>query len=252
MKITLKRVYNILLCIAVFVLGACLIAGALNIYYTGDSRDQIYTRDVVEERLAHYALPITLCSVIIIGSFIIDFFDPMPEPLSSATDYSFVKKALLRRRDPSCAEAEVCNMLKKEKNKRLILTAATVGLTLIGSVVFLIYALDPDSYHTSEINSSMIAAMKWLVPCYALPFIFGIAAAFLKDKSLKQEVEIIKKLPTAQGTKTEKKPGTLLLVIRIAIVAVAISVTLYGYFSGGTADVLTKAVNICTECIGLG
>ncbi|MBQ8580085.1 MAG: thioredoxin [Oscillospiraceae bacterium] len=26
----------------------------------------------------------------------------------------------------------------------------------------------------------------------------------------------------------------------------------YGAAAGGTADVLTKAVNICTECVGLG
>ena len=36
------------------------------------------------------------------------------------------------------------------------------------------------------------------------------------------------------------------------ILAVAVSILIYGYMNGGTADVLTKAINICTECVGLG
>ena len=35
-------------------------------------------------------------------------------------------------------------------------------------------------------------------------------------------------------------------------ILVALGMLLYGLFSGGAADVLTKAVNICSECIGLG
>ncbi|MBR2311262.1 MAG: thioredoxin [Oscillospiraceae bacterium] len=36
------------------------------------------------------------------------------------------------------------------------------------------------------------------------------------------------------------------------MLCVAVVCILVGYFSGGTEDVLTKAVNICTECVGLG
>ena len=41
-------------------------------------------------------------------------------------------------------------------------------------------------------------------------------------------------------------------ILRLALLAVCIGFLLYGFFSGGTQDVLTKAVNICTECVGLG
>jgi len=36
------------------------------------------------------------------------------------------------------------------------------------------------------------------------------------------------------------------------LLAAGIVLALCGLFTGGTADVLAKAVNICTECIGLG
>lgn len=32
----------------------------------------------------------------------------------------------------------------------------------------------------------------------------------------------------------------------------AVVALVYGFIAGGTADVLAKAVNICTECVGLG
>ena len=44
--------------------------------------------------------------------------------------------------------------------------------------------------------------------------------------------------------------NTKYLVMWAAVVGLVILV--YGFFAGGTADVLTKAVNICTECVGLG
>ena len=42
--------------------------------------------------------------------------------------------------------------------------------------------------------------------------------------------------------------GAVLLVILV----LAVGLLILGYCTGGTADVLTKAINICTECVGLG
>lgn len=40
--------------------------------------------------------------------------------------------------------------------------------------------------------------------------------------------------------------------LRWIILVAAAVILVYGFMTGGTADVLTKAINICTECIGLG
>ena len=44
----------------------------------------------------------------------------------------------------------------------------------------------------------------------------------------------------------------LIMALRWALVCLAVAVLVYGFCTGGTADVLTKAKNICTECVGLG
>ena len=42
------------------------------------------------------------------------------------------------------------------------------------------------------------------------------------------------------------------LIIKIVVISVGIGLLTFGALTGGFADVLTKAINICTECIGLG
>ena len=50
----------------------------------------------------------------------------------------------------------------------------------------------------------------------------------------------------------EKADKIILLFTRIAVGCVAIAFIIVGATNGGASDVLTKAINICTECIGLG
>ncbi len=41
-------------------------------------------------------------------------------------------------------------------------------------------------------------------------------------------------------------------IIRWCLLALALVIAATGALTGGTRDVLTKAINICSECIGLG
>jgi len=43
-----------------------------------------------------------------------------------------------------------------------------------------------------------------------------------------------------------------LWVVRGAVFAVAVAFIIAGIFNGGANDVLVKAINICSECIGIG
>ena len=40
--------------------------------------------------------------------------------------------------------------------------------------------------------------------------------------------------------------------LQIALVVIAIGLIVVGVFNGSARDVLYKAINICTECVGLG
>lgn len=57
-----------------------------------------------------------------------------------------------------------------------------------------------------------------------------------------------KKIDTTPNTTTNKN----VKITRLIILGIAVITLVLGAIFGGYADVLTKAVNICTECIGLG
>ncbi len=65
------------------------------------------------------------------------------------------------------------------------------------------------------------------------------------DKDFKS----VKKIKTENKQPTDSKH---LFIIKLCILGVAIIALIGGFLAGGYNDVLTKAVNICTECIGLG
>ena len=56
----------------------------------------------------------------------------------------------------------------------------------------------------------------------------------------------------ATPSRSPAAPKKDLSWVRGVILGVAIVCVVLGFCTGGTQDVLTKAVNICTECVGLG
>ena len=100
----------------------------------------------------------------------------------------------------------------------------------------------------------------FLIPSLLVGAGLGIGAVYLTDASIKRQIEAVKQAFTAgsrPATAVEEaveKPHCkwVTLGIRLAVLAVAIAFVAFGIFGGGMADVLTKAINICTECIGLG
>ena len=65
----------------------------------------------------------------------------------------------------------------------------------------------------------------------------------------------VSKKKTANKKKSEPEQNTpckKVKIIQLSILGFAIVIALIGALLGGYSDVLTKAVNICTECIGLG
>ena len=72
--------------------------------------------------------------------------------------------------------------------------------------------------------------------------------------SLRRELELVKLVPRAVSKSPVQLSNTnrKLLYGRLAVLAVALTAIIGGFIAGGTADVLAKAVAICTECVGLG
>lgn len=251
----LHRIYSILLSIVIVISGICLIAACIGIYKSGAHP---FSRQAVSDAFAGISFPVYLCLIMTILGFIIDVIIPTKYTApKNKMPYSQIVKRMYEKKDLSKCDETVCNAIGKEqKKRRLHSTVRTVIMCLAGTI-FLVYALNTHNFHQSDINGSMLKAMCVLIPCLTVTFCYTLFTVYYNEQSLKKEFELIKQLP-ASGNKAEAcaKPEFFseqrLVVIRFAVLIIALSILIYGFINSGTVDVLTKAVNICTECIGLG
>ncbi len=127
-----------------------------------------------------------------------------------------------------------------------ILTSASIvvsGACLMFSC-YRLYQADQFSREAVAAAFSQICIPVYI--CLALVVMGFLAECFLPQPPKKAP----RKRPAA---KAETAPAPLrLLSVKTALLCLAIILLLFGFFTGGTMDVLTKAVNICTECVGLG
>ena len=248
----LHRIYNILFSIVIIIAGICLIIGVLTIYNSGD---QPFSRESVAATFSTIAFPVYLTLVMAVISFVWEIASPSnkeKEPI--AKDYPHLLETLYNKKDFSAGDTAIQEEIKALwKNRKLHICIRTVVL-VVCSAIFLLYALNSANFHQSEINSSMINAMKVLVPCSLIAFAYGLFVAVHNEKSLQKEIELVKQLPAIAASNDDEIIGEEKRVspYRNAILAAAIILIVYGFLNGGTIDVLAKAINICTECIGLG
>ncbi len=252
-QIRVHRIYSILLSIVIVIAGICLIAGCLNIYNSGDHP---FSREIVAETFSGIAFPVLLCLGMTILSFILDTVLPSnKEKTPMIKPYPTILSRMYANKDMNqCDETVKEQVTALQKNRKLHSTIR-IAVLIIASIVFLIYALNGNNFHQSDINGSMIKAMWILIPCLFVSFGYALFVTIHNEKSMEKEIELLKSVPSANAKKEETQSETSekkLNIFRLSFLFVAVFCLVYGFITGGTADVLTKAINICTECIGLG
>lgn len=242
----IRRVICYLTGLSVLIAGVCLISACLSIYF-GEGG---YTRELVSNAFAPISVAVCLCPVLALIGFIAELFLPENTLKGSKKEIlATLHKRLSATREDGNPE------ISRERRARTIRKAVLALILSLSSVAFLVYSLNGAHFDKTEINSSVINAIYALTPLLIACFIAAIIVEILNEKSIKREIELLrraekKNLPQ-ESAECGKKQGRL-LVIRISILLISLLLIAYGYIIGGTADVLTKAVNICTECIGLG
>ena len=250
LKRNIHIIYSIILSVMLAVAGVCLIIACVGIYNSGN---RAFTPESVAAAFGGIAVPVYICIGLVLGGFVLHAALPCPGKKPSAVRQDAAQLAKLHRK-LDMTTAPQAQAIRKEQRKRKTLQVVTFVLLALGSVLFLLYGANPHNFHQSEINASMVKAMYVLLPCMAIPFGFAVYAAFACRSSVKKEATLVKEAIAAGSTGSAPAPvaKAKLPWLRYALLVVAVGILVYGYFAGGTNDVLTKAINICTECVGLG
>lgn len=248
----LRPVLRIALSVSIILAGICLMAACFGIYHTGG--DQPFSRESVAAAFGPIALPCWVCLGLIAVSVLTELFLPSPSAKGKPTrQTAMVLKTMQGKVDLSRCDDSLRGAISLQRSKRR--RCQTVGWVLLAvcTLVFFSYGANPHNFHQSQINGSMISAMYRFLPCCLIPYGYGVWASFAARKSMEEEIRLLKSAPAESKVAAPvKTAGSRLTVLRNALLLIGIAILIFGYFTGGTADVLTKAVNICTECVGLG
>ena len=251
----LRLIYGIAVSAMTVLSGLLLMAACVQIYRSGG--EQIYTPDKVAEAFAPIAMPIYITLALIAGSFLLAFLLPTETKRPKMQkQYTLLLRKAYERADMQLCNPELLENIQKEQTKRRFALYLSLAAWVIGAAVLLPYACNGKNY-SEELHlatDSIVAVVWWLLPCSLIPTAFSIFSAYYARASIRREWELVKLVPkaTSKPLPQETKPDRKLLYVRLVIFTLAFGMIVGGFIAGGTADVLAKAVAICTECVGLG
>lgn len=254
-KKRIQTIYGIVLSVMIGIAGICLCIACVEIYRSGA---QPFSRESVAAAFQHIALPVYLCLVMIAGGWILDLFLSTENKKPADKQYRMILAMMQEKVDLNLCEPTLKSSIMTLRKKRQLLKTTGIILLSVCTGIFLSYSLNPANYDYSStgITPSVIGAMFLFVPCLAIPFIYGIVASAIEMRSIRAEIDLTKSA-IAAGARAEtaiavSRKSYGLTCLRLLILFLAVGSLTFGFFAGGTADVLTKAINICTECVGLG
>ena len=251
----IRSVYGIAVSIMIVVSGLLLTAACLEIYHSGG--EQIYTPEKVAAAFAPIAAPIYITLAMIAGSFLLEWLLPAHKKrLPMEKQYAFMLRKAYEKADVQLCGPDLLQQLQQVQKKRRMAQYLTLAAWVIGGMIFLPYACNSGNYSEQlHLATDSVVAIVWLlIPCTLIPTACSIFSAYFVRASLCRELELVKYAPKAADAPQSSAKNTerSLFYVRAAILMLALVMLIGGFVAGGTADVLAKAVAICTECVGLG
>lgn len=251
-----KKIHLIYGCIAAVLIIALGIAMAVSCWAIYQSGPRPYTRASIGAKLQDMMILICAVAVITAGGFILNLIVPVERKKSKAVRDELVAMQKLAAKAGAPTQEEKAAIDKQQRLRWLypVLTAGIFG-GLIGRPAF--YLLDKANFPAVDPTAEIMAASLIVLP----PALIGLALCFicslLVSKCIQRETDVYKQI-IAGGNRITPAPvpdtdkPLLLKTVRFVILATALVFIVLGIFNGSATDVLTKAVKICTECIGLG
>ena len=142
------------------------------------------------------------------------------------------------------------------RRRRIVLGGGAV--LALCAVWALAWLLNGQNFASRDLEAVMGAMIRHVLPPLMLAFAVLLIAGRFCAKSRAREREILLAIvkethpPAAKAPMKGIEETPRRAWLRVAFLVIAAGLILIGIFNGGLNDVFVKAINICTECIGLG
>lgn len=242
------RILKIVCAVATLFLLAALALQCVSMYVVGaESADPAFTADKVAAALVAYVPYCILYVFFVVATVFVGRKIKYREKLPGL--FSDNRLRLAKKRFSQLP----VEAMKEEKLRRRIMV---IYLLIISACVLpcILYMTDAANFESWELEGVISQLVMSLVPWIVAVFIFSVVASILSSKSMEREIEILKRLNSVSEEKTAETvtKEQRLMLPRILIITASLVLIFLGIMNGGSKDVFIKAINICTECIGLG
>lgn len=263
--------YGIFLSALTLLLAFLFAAETADLYYSRlSSGEDIYSRAVVGERLAALSIPFALFAVAAVGGYILSVLYPVSGNGRRKSDPRTML-AKLEKRIPAGTGEEFAAARKKYDKyvlARFIVWTFAALFAVASAVAAIVYLSGTSHFAAADISAEILGLVRNVLPWVGVSFLLFLGASLFERLAAPKALENVKQLivtgngaPMSEVSPFKQRLGAVskavssekvLLGVRIAVLLVAVAFIIWGITNGGARDVFIKAINICTECIGLG
>jgi uncharacterized membrane protein (DUF485 family) len=250
------RIIAIATAVCVILLGVAYIICTAHLYFTGGN--QPYSVERVGAYLKWLIIPSAITILLAIGGIVYNVVTSETVEKNTERTSGELLESFEKRYKLDDFDGDTIALVRKEKRgiKNLNICFALVSAVLfVASFVYLVFVAD---YTVENLNADVMAAFAVSLPLCAIGLAVHIPRIYLCELSAKHQLELMKEsikkhgAPKVQKAENTEKDKKAIMVARYSVLGIALVLVVLGIFNGGIADVLAKAVKICTECIGLG
>ena len=250
-KKLIDKLCLIIVSILTILMGVIFIVQVMRIYY---GNDKTYTREICAKFLLQMLPIIILWVISVIGSFV--YFRIKNTSKKEFAKITYATK--LQNLEAICNYNEQdYELVNKEKKKIKIAMIINIVIVCLCSIMSLGYLLNVKHFDSSgDLTKQAIDMGIHLLPWVVIAFGSMIGATIYEEVISKKLIELVKQIIKNNGRKEmvkyEPKNKLAINIARGVILGLSMVLIVVGIFDGSVEDVLQKAINICTECIGLG
>lgn len=242
------RIMRIAATIGILMAALCLLGGCSYLFFFQER----FTRENVAGVFRTLSLPLYLGLGVAAFGALLDAALPQKRRRIAATrqDDLILRRLRTNTELSDCPKQLRLDILAERRGQRrrnaillvpAVLTWAVFGWYLLGS-----------RFHRTDINGAVLGCVGALIPGLALWLGWTMVVIRKNSESRRREIGLLKQVALPEKNAARPVPPQYGRYLRYPLLALAVFLLVWGLIHGGAADVLTKAVNICTECIGLG
>lgn len=267
----IRLYYGIFLSMFTCIMGVLFIVQAVSILADGGWIQGAFTREIVAERLFPISIPFYIWIAAVAAGLVLSYLYPVKTRSVNKISERATQKRLSLRLPQGVGEEyeKQIKQIATEKRSRTIVYGVCATLCFASAIACAVYLLTPANYTANSINGAMLNVLINAGPWILVAFACCIGMTLYEKFSLLREITVLKALISSNKgnpvIKADTVPPEIFVKIKTVlsskyavwgirggVAVIAVTFIFLGIFNEGARDVLIKAINICTECIGLG